>query len=161
MATVSASLGIPQPILYAVLHTEGGTPGKSSKNTNGSYDLGPMQVNDRVWLPFFKRHYGLTEAQLKNNGCLNVWAGGVILYMQVAQAKDWWKGIGNYHSRTPVHHARYTGKVADKLIAWGVVPSRSAQAAAQASRKVESPSEAIQAPAPVAIESRAPEYRRY
>lgn len=120
MVQVAGKLQLPLAALYGVLYQEGGTPGKVSKNTNGTYDIGPMQVNS-IWLPFFRTNYGITEAQLRNDGCLNVWAGGALLWMEVQRAKgDYWKAIGNYHSRTPIHHDRYKYSIAKKLTQWGV-----------------------------------------
>lgn len=162
MQVVSQNLGIPLAVLYAVLYTEAGAPGRVSHNTNGTKDLGPMQVNDRVWGPFFRKNYGITESQLKNNGCLNVWAGGVILYMQVSQAKDWWKGIGNYHSRTPVHHDRYKYTVAKRLQSWGVFNAQPASVATQLTQRMEQAQPAgDQAIESNTVQQATPHYRRY
>lgn len=100
---------LPARAIYAILSVEGGTVGKVSKNSNGSYDIGPMQINS-LWLETFKDH--VTKEQLLNDGCVNVQVGSWILKANINQAGgDFWKGIGNYHSRTPEHHKRYKLKV--------------------------------------------------
>lgn len=49
--TVQAAqrFGLPPGALAGILMNEGGKPGQWSHNTNGSYDLGPAQINT-LWL---------------------------------------------------------------------------------------------------------------
>lgn len=118
MVSVAEQLNLPVLMLYGVLYQEAGSPGRVSKNTNGTYDIGPMQINS-IHLPFFRANYGLSEADLKNNGCLNVWAGGVLLWQHLrASGGDYWKAIGNYHSKTPQFHQKYQYSVASRVESW-------------------------------------------
>lgn len=97
-------------IVRAIMKVEGGTAGRKSANTNGTHDYGVMQVNT-LWLSQ-QGLDGITPAELKNKACLNIWVGTWILAKQIIGANgDTWRGIGNYHSRTPKYHNRYREKV--------------------------------------------------
>lgn len=98
-------------LLRAIRQVEGGKVGMRSRNTNGTYDLGPMQINNGVWVPTFKA-FGISERDLQNDPCVNVYAATWILRNEIARADgDVWRGVGNYHSRTPRFHVRYRDKV--------------------------------------------------
>lgn len=106
--------GIPPIILTGLIYQEGGKVGESSLNSNGTRDYGPMQINS-VWLAKLKKK-GITSDMLKNNGCLNVFVGAALLYKHAADTRyNWWKAVGNYHSKTPKHHNKYLYKVASKV----------------------------------------------
>lgn len=97
---------VPPSLILAILTTEGGQPGLASKNKNGTFDLGPMQVNT-IWV----KREGLSAADLRDNGCYNVHVGTAILAREILSAGEVATGIGNYHSRTPRFHDRYRKKV--------------------------------------------------
>lgn len=63
----------PPAAIVSILRNEGGRPGLAINNTNGSQDLGPMQVNTSH-LKFLSR-YGYTYNTLRDNPCANVMAG--------------------------------------------------------------------------------------
>jgi len=69
VAEVSRRYQIPVALLGGVLTQERGRLGQSSPNKNGTWDMGPMQVNSS-WLKFFAP-YGVTEHRLKHDGCAN------------------------------------------------------------------------------------------
>jgi hypothetical protein len=98
---------------------QGGHVGQISWNRNGSYDIGPAQVNS-TWLPTLEKA-GITKAELLNNGCLNIAVGAWIL----AQAMDgisphdpaaFWRGVGNYNSRTPTLNQQYGVRVWTNIV---------------------------------------------
>jgi hypothetical protein len=97
----------------ALLDVEGGRVGETGpRNANGSHDLGPAQINDRVWVPHFAEIAGLPEARVRSlllwDGCLNVEAAAYILALAVRRADgDVVRGYGYYHSATPEHHRRW------------------------------------------------------
>ncbi|WP_226857297.1 lytic transglycosylase domain-containing protein [Acidithiobacillus concretivorus] len=64
---------VPRRDIIALMKNEGGAPGIAVKDSNGTQDLGPMQVNT-CHLPFL-RSYGYSYRVLKNNPCANVMAG--------------------------------------------------------------------------------------
>ena len=52
---------LPPAMLVVLLTVEGGTLGHVSRNTNGTVDIGPMQVNT-VWVPRIAAHWRTTPA---------------------------------------------------------------------------------------------------
>lgn len=91
-------MNLPLDVLISVMYQEGGKPGQAVRNTNGTYDLGPMQVNT-FWLKYFAKR-GVAPEELLNNGCINVLAGAYILASEIANTGSLTKGIAQYHSRT-------------------------------------------------------------
>lgn len=105
---------LPSALLAAVLATEGGQVGQTRRNTNGSYDIGPAQVNSS-WLPRLAAQ-GITEGKLLQDGCLNITVGAWILGQEMAGASladpsDYWRRVGNYNSHTPRYNHAYQMKV--------------------------------------------------
>ena len=102
---------VPPGVIAVLLAVEGGSIGRTSGNTNGTVDIGPMQVNE-IHLPALARRWhtsvaGAREALL-NNFCANVEAGAWILRNALDSAGgDFWEGVGRYHSRTDVYKDRY------------------------------------------------------
>ncbi|MCW5590205.1 MAG: lytic transglycosylase domain-containing protein [Legionellales bacterium] len=103
---------VPAILIISVLKTENGHVGVASKNNNGTYDLGPMQINTS-WLPKIAP-YGFTWNDLEFNACKNVEVGAWILGMSIASGHDLSQGVGNYHSHTPYYNMHYSQKVLDK-----------------------------------------------
>lgn len=105
--------GIPPHAVVTILSVENGRVGQVSQNTNGTVDIGPMQINDGVWVPVVARmHWNGDRSRayqaLRDNGCYNVYVGTWILRQAIRDAGgDVMKGIGWYHSRTPKHTQRY------------------------------------------------------
>ncbi|MGV6807365.1 MAG: lytic transglycosylase domain-containing protein [bacterium] len=113
----SARYGIPSSLIHAVLKVEGGEVGQFNTNTNGTEDIGPMQINS-VWLPTLEE-FGISREQLLHDRCINIFIGSWILSRQLLRAKQmpgplqrriWW-GVGAYHSRTPELNVRYATRV--------------------------------------------------
>lgn len=102
---------LPVRGLLAVWLTEGGKPGTVSKNTNGTVDYGPMQINT-VWAKRLEKDFGVTPEMLTEDFCMSIRAGAYILRYEINQAGgDFWDGVGHYHSRTPHHKHRYIKQV--------------------------------------------------
>ncbi len=104
---------VPATHIIAILKTENGKVGMANKNVNGSYDLGPMQVNS-AWIKKIAK-YGYTENDLLNNPCKNVEVGTWILSINIADEKNFKNGIGNYHSHTPKLNSSYSDIVITKI----------------------------------------------
>ena len=102
---------VPVALVRAILKTEGGRPGLEVRNQNGSYDLGPMQINT-AWLPTLAPR-AISRAMLRDDYCVNVAVGTWILARELqrlpAQASraQIWQNMAAYHSRTPQHNVRY------------------------------------------------------
>lgn len=117
MLAVAAFYGLPPRVLPAIQAVEGGQVGTVSRNTDGSEDLGVMQVNTR-WLGPITQLTGLPEAtvreRLTGDACFNIAAAGAILHGHLQQTNgDLMRALGNYHSRTPERHGAYTARVLD------------------------------------------------
>ncbi|MGZ1522174.1 transglycosylase SLT domain-containing protein [Xanthomonas citri] len=115
----AARYRVPEQIVWTILRTEGGTTGKVSRNSNGTYDMGQMQINS-VHLksaPYQFEKYGITRDALVNNQCLNINVGTYMLASEISRAPSFWKGVTNYHSRTPQKAAVYLSKVLKNLVA--------------------------------------------
>ena len=115
MLAVSTQLSLPPRVLPAIQAVEGGRVGMASKNTNGSEDLGLMQVNT-LWLPLISRHTGMSREALRdkliNDACFNIAVGGAILKFYLHETRgDLLAAVGNYHSHTPLRHRAYQTRV--------------------------------------------------
>jgi len=100
---------LPDIILRAILKVEAGKPGELRVNKNGTYDIGPMQVNS-IWLPKFAEY--INNDDILYNGCANLQVGAWILRYNINKSRgDLWQGIGNYHSNSTVNHYKYRDKI--------------------------------------------------
>ena len=102
---------LPRELIDVVLDLEGGHVGTSSLNTNGTRDLGPMQVNTWWLEPRRGRttlaSFGLTAETLQWDGCVNIYAGAWILARLSADFPSWVDVLARYHSPTAKHQLRY------------------------------------------------------
>jgi len=102
--------GLPASVMLAVAQIEGGRPGLARRNTNGTYDLGPMQLNT-AWLAEL-RPYGVDPRWALAGGCypyqLAAWR---IRGHLVRDGGDYWTRVANYHSRTPSRNRPYRAQV--------------------------------------------------
>ena len=96
-------------VIIAVLNVEGGKVGLAHRNKNGTYDLGPLQINTSWWPTLY--HYEITPSDVLFNPCINVRVGTWILGKSIAKSKNLLIGIGNYHSMTPLYNQQYSQKV--------------------------------------------------
>jgi soluble lytic murein transglycosylase-like protein len=103
---------LPPAILYAIRRVEGGALGQKVLNRNGTLDYGPMQINT-VWVSQFEKKEGVTRRQIAHDPCMAVRAAAYILRSEINRVRDFWQAVGNYHSRSPVHHVRYRDRVYD------------------------------------------------
>jgi len=101
-------------IIRAVLRTERGKVGQIRKNKDGSFDMGPMQVNS-VHLPELAP-FGINQEMLTNNECLNIHIGTYYLQKHIITAPHFWNGVGRYHSKTPSLNTQYQYRVWGQLI---------------------------------------------
>ena len=106
---------VPPAVMIGIMHVEGGRVGQEvGPNFNGTYDLGPMQVNTR-WLPGLAANWHVdnkvARAWVRDNGCVNVHVAAWILHDKIAQAGSLYGGIAYYHSATPGLGYGYAAKV--------------------------------------------------
>ena len=109
LAASAHAYHLPEVYLHAILTTEGGQVGQQVHNTNGTYDLGPFQINT-VWGPAIGRywHIPVTRAleRVRDDGCANALIASAILKKMLIETKgDFPKAIGFYHSHTAARAA--------------------------------------------------------
>lgn len=96
--------------LTLLRQVEAGTLGaNSAPNSNGSYDIGPMQINSS-WLPRLAR-IGISEPMLRDDACINVHVAAWIYKQELRATGDPAMAMARYHSPTARHQARYLGLV--------------------------------------------------
>lgn len=111
----SSTYHVPPAIMIGIMQVEGGhIGGESPRNFNGTYDLGPMQVNTR-WLPQLAHIWHVNQstarAWVRDDGCVNVHVAAWILNQKIAETGSYYSGIARYHSATPIEGSRYAAKV--------------------------------------------------
>lgn len=124
MASVAAFYHLPPRVLPSIQAVEGGSVGVVHVNTDGSQDLGVMQVNTR-WVVKLAAAIRVApddaRARLINDGCFNVAVAGAIVRTYLDEAHgNLMLAVGYYHSHTPMLNLDYQVKVlasADRLFA--------------------------------------------
>jgi len=114
---------IPPGVLLGILQVEGGRIGQEVGNKNGSYDLGPMQINT-IWLPTLSTRWKVDRSTarqwVRDDGCVNMGVAAWILRQRINQTGSLWGGIAGYHSLTPGIGSRYAGKVSAAMRRYGL-----------------------------------------
>ncbi|MBP4081536.1 lytic transglycosylase domain-containing protein [Aeromonas sp. MrichA-1] len=98
-------------VIRAIVNVEGGKIGTISRNSNGSYDLGVMQINTIHLKDIRKKYPRVGWRELAFNPCINIAVGTSILSERISESPNYWLGVGSYHSKTPKYRNRYLGKV--------------------------------------------------
>lgn len=113
--------------ILGIMQNENGKIGKTNNYKFNRHDIGPMQINT-IHLPELNK-YGISYNQIKNNGCMNVYAGTYLIKKEIIRyiknnpnadiSNDWVKAkvISNYHSRTPSLNEIYAKKVIQNMYA--------------------------------------------
>ena len=140
MAAVAAFYHLPQQALPAIHAAENGRAGMVRHNSNGSDDLGAMQINT-LWLPTLSQGTGLPANRLRRalirEDCFNVAVAGAILRIYLHESGDLVTAIGYYHSHTPALREAYQLRVlATSLLNMPPVPKPTALGAAKRSASV-------------------------
>ncbi|MGL4602962.1 MAG: transglycosylase SLT domain-containing protein, partial [Iodobacter sp.] len=87
------SFGISPELLYAIAQQESGlNPQASNRNSNGSDDIGLMQINS-VHLPRLKK-MGIDEKHLRQDPCLSIMIGASILSDMMKRYGYSWEAVG-------------------------------------------------------------------
>lgn len=104
---------VEEILVLSVIAQERGTPNRSKRNRDGTFDHSIMQIND-------KRENQLTAAgysfeRIKTDPCYNIDAGTFLLANELNKAPDTWTGVGRYHygewGAYPRHHHKYKSSV--------------------------------------------------
>lgn len=104
--------------LWGLREQEAGWLGAEIANTNGTHDLGPLQINT-WWVPRIARLIDRSEHQVRHwlryNACFNAEAARWIFLSGLESTGNYWTAVGIYHSPTPWRQRAYAGKVAIHL----------------------------------------------
>ncbi len=118
---------VPPAVLVGIYKAEGGKVGQEVRNKNGSYDLGPMQINT-LWLPELSKKWGVNKSTarkwVRDDACTNVGVSAWILRSHLDETRSLSQAIAHYHSRTPIHGTRYKKKVIEILQDTGLVKNQ-------------------------------------
>jgi hypothetical protein len=115
MALAASFYHLPPRVLPVIQAVEGGSVGAVSMNTNGTADLGYMQVNT-VWLQPLSRAARLPSAEVSRrlirDPCFSIAAAGFILRAYLNETHgNMMLAIGDYHSHTPALNQTYQTRV--------------------------------------------------
>jgi soluble lytic murein transglycosylase-like protein len=116
---------VPPAVLLGIYQVEGGKVGQSvGPNKNGSYDLGPMQINT-IWLPQLAREWGVSQKTahqwVRDDPCTNTGVAAWILRGHLDETNNLSKAIAHYHSRTPNYGTAYRGRVVSSMQKHGLI----------------------------------------
>jgi soluble lytic murein transglycosylase-like protein len=106
---------LPPRVLPSIQIVEGGSVGSVSRNTDGSEDLGVMQINT-LWIAPLATATRLTQADIRarliNDACFNIAAAAAILRTYLNEEHgDLMRAVGDFHSHTPARNAAYQSRV--------------------------------------------------
>ena len=100
---------MPVAALFGILATEGGNTGEALSNRNGTWDMGPFQVNTAHVNELSAM--GIATETVLRDGCVNAYAAAWLLRKEYRRTGDLWQAIGAYHSRTPQRRDAYIRRV--------------------------------------------------
>lgn len=106
---------VPPAVMLGIMRVEGGRVGQAvGPNQNGTYDLGPMQINT-LWVKELSRHwnvsYNTAFTMVKDDACINVSVAAWILRQRLNESGNLTLAIAHYHSKTPKFGYVYARKV--------------------------------------------------
>jgi soluble lytic murein transglycosylase-like protein len=118
MVAAATDYRLPVHALPAIQAAEGGSIGSVRANTDGSHDLGLMQVNTRWILPL-ARSLSLSPqtvtVRLILSPCFNIACAAAILHIYIKETHgNVWQAIGDYHSHTPGLNTAYRFRVLEQ-----------------------------------------------
>ena len=121
----SQTYQVPPAVMVGIYQVEGGTPGQAvGPNDNGSYDLGPMQINT-LWIPLLAEKWGVAEDTayrwVKDDPCTNMGVAAWILRTHMNETGSLSRSIAHYHSRTPQYGGPYRNKVVSAMRSKGLL----------------------------------------
>jgi hypothetical protein len=104
--------------LWGLRDQEGGWLGAEVRNTNGSHDLGPLQINT-WWVPKIAALVGRPQPDVRvwlmHDACFNAGAARWIFLSALRATGDFWKAVGVYHSPNAWRQRRYASSVAQHM----------------------------------------------
>ncbi len=115
MALTAQFYALPPRVLPSIQAVEGGRPGLVHANSDGSADLGLMQINTR-WIAniaeVVRADPGQVRQRLIGDPCFSIAAAGAIMRAYLSETRgDLMRAIGDYHSHTPPLNQAYQAQV--------------------------------------------------
>jgi len=105
-----AYYGVSPTLLWGIAKVESSfNPFALNKNTNGTYDIGIMQVNSSH-IPKLKK-IGLEDERMLWDPCYNIYVGAWVLSHCIRQHGYTWEAVGCYNAVTSWKRVRYSQKV--------------------------------------------------
>lgn len=106
--------GVHPALVRAIALQESGMrPGTISlPNSDGTYDIGLMQINSAE-LPTLAK-WGITQSELLN-GCVNAYVGSWILSQKIHRLGENWNAVGAYNATTPSKRLVYAQRIYQRL----------------------------------------------
>ena len=116
---------VPPAVLIGIYQVEGGKIGQEvGPNSNGTYDLGPMQINT-VWLPELARRWDVSiptaRRWVRDDACTNAGVAAWILKGHINETGNLAQAIAHYHSKTPRFGSVYKRKVIGAMNKKGLI----------------------------------------
>lgn len=119
---------VPPAVMVGILQVEGGAVGQQVQNKNGSFDLGPMQINT-IWVPELAQYWGVNSSTaarwIRDDACTNMGVAAWILRRHMDETGSLSKAIAHYHSKTPQYGYPYKAKVVEAMRRNGLIKSAS------------------------------------
>lgn len=130
---------VPPAVLLGIMQVEGGRPGiEAGPNTNGTYDLGVMQINT-LWVKELAEYWGVDRKTarkwIRDDVCTNMGVAAWILRQKINQTGNLNTAIAYYHSATPHIGSRYRRKVIKAMDGMGLLPTERTTRTTALSRK--------------------------
>ena len=121
----SQTYSVPPAVMVGILQVEGGRVGQQvGPNNNGSYDLGPMQINT-LWVPRLAKYWGVSDKTahrwIRDDACTNMGVSAWILRRHLNETSSLSKAIAYYHSRTPSLGYAYKNRVVAAMRKQGLI----------------------------------------
>lgn len=112
--------GVNETVLRAIaFHESSMKTWEIRRNTNGSYDIGLMQINT-VHLAELAKH-GIGPAHLQD-GCVSAFVGAWMYRKKIERHGNTWKAVGAYHSETPEKRDAYARRIHKIVQGWLATP---------------------------------------
>lgn len=127
MMIASHTHDVPPALLAGIYQAEGGKVGQQVENKNGSFDLGPMQINT-IWIPELAKKWNVSRdtahKRIRDDACTNVGVAAWILRGHIKETRSLSKALRHYHSRTPKYGIKYKKRVLSLMKKNGLLKSK-------------------------------------
>jgi soluble lytic murein transglycosylase-like protein len=111
---IGSKWGVSPNILYAIAKTESSFNPRAinRSNSNGSEDVGLMQINSFWYRTLAKKGYSREDLF---DPCVSLDVAGWIMHDNMGRHGNTWKAVGAYNAVTPWKQERYVAKVFSNL----------------------------------------------